>query len=155
VIWVSIGAVCRDQGCLRGRHKGAAGWAFEGAASQGFVRGPDRPQRSYGNGLAHVPAGTSRFDECRGHEHGYSMVRLMAWWGSNGVPDFHMAWSTHRHLTGQRSSGAFKAEPLPQYKAPTAKRARLRHIAGIAWSTKRYLNVDLLKDQQMRGAITA
>jgi hypothetical protein len=29
------------------------------------------------------------------------------------------------------------------------------NIAGTAWSTKRYLNVELLKDQQMRGAITA
>jgi hypothetical protein len=29
------------------------------------------------------------------------------------------------------------------------------HIAGTAWSTKRYLNIELLKDQQMRGAITA
>jgi putative transposase len=33
--------------------------------------------------------------------------------------------------------------------------ARLRHIAGSAWSTKRYLNIELLKDQQMRDAITA
>src|SRR3974390_252092 len=33
--------------------------------------------------------------------------------------------------------------------------ARLRHIAGTAWSTKRYLNIELLKDQQVRGAITA
>jgi transposase-like protein len=33
--------------------------------------------------------------------------------------------------------------------------ARLRHIAGTAWSTERYLNIELLKDQQMRGAITA
>jgi transposase-like protein len=33
--------------------------------------------------------------------------------------------------------------------------ARLRHIAGTAWSTKRYLNIELLRDQQMRGAITA
>jgi putative transposase len=33
--------------------------------------------------------------------------------------------------------------------------ARLRQIAGTAWSTKRYLNIGLLKDQQMRGAITA
>jgi hypothetical protein len=33
--------------------------------------------------------------------------------------------------------------------------ARLRHIAGTAWSTKRYLNIELLKDQQRRGAITA
>ena len=32
--------------------------------------------------------------------------------------------------------------------------ARLRHIAGTEWSTKRYLNIGLLKDQQMRGAIT-
>src|SRR5262249_23551681 len=32
---------------------------------------------------------------------------------------------------------------------------RLRHIAGTAWSTKRYLNIELLKDQHMRGAITA
>src|SRR5499433_3354054 len=32
---------------------------------------------------------------------------------------------------------------------------RLRHIAGTAWSTERYLNIELLKDQQMRGAITA
>jgi hypothetical protein len=33
--------------------------------------------------------------------------------------------------------------------------ARLRHIAGTAWSTKRYLNIELLKDRQMRGVITA
>jgi transposase-like protein len=33
--------------------------------------------------------------------------------------------------------------------------ARLRRIAGTARSTKRYLNAGLLKDQQMRGAITA
>jgi FkbM family methyltransferase len=31
--------------------------------------------------------------------------------------------------------------------------ARLRHVAGTAWSSKRYLN-GLLKDQQTRGAIT-
>ena len=33
--------------------------------------------------------------------------------------------------------------------------ARLRHIAGTAWSSKRYLNIELLKDQQTRGAIPA
>jgi putative transposase len=33
--------------------------------------------------------------------------------------------------------------------------ARLRHIAGTEWSTKRYLNIELLKDQQMRGATPA
>ena len=32
--------------------------------------------------------------------------------------------------------------------------ARLRHIAGSAWSTKRYLNIELLKGQQMKGATT-
>jgi hypothetical protein len=32
---------------------------------------------------------------------------------------------------------------------------RLRHIAGAAWSTTRYLKIELLKDQQMGGAITA
>ena len=32
---------------------------------------------------------------------------------------------------------------------------RAVHRAGTAWSTKRYLNIELLKDQQMRGAITA
>ena len=38
---------------------------------------------------------------------------------------------------------------------PNLAAARLRHIAGTAWSTKRYLNIELLKDQQMRGAIPA
>jgi putative transposase len=33
--------------------------------------------------------------------------------------------------------------------------ARLRHIAGTARSTKRYLNIELLKDQRMRGAMSA
>ena len=33
--------------------------------------------------------------------------------------------------------------------------ARLRHVAGTAWSSKKYLNIGLLKDQQMRGATTA
>ncbi len=33
--------------------------------------------------------------------------------------------------------------------------ARLRHIAGTVWSSKRYLNIEPLRHQQMRGAITA
>src|SRR5262245_40450387 len=33
--------------------------------------------------------------------------------------------------------------------------ARLRHVAGTAWSTKRYLNIGLLTDQQMTEPITA
>jgi len=49
--------------------------------------------------------------------------------------------------------------PLSQPKVrkildTTLAAARLRHIAGTAWSTKRYLNIELLKDQ-MKGAITA
>jgi transposase-like protein len=28
--------------------------------------------------------------------------------------------------------------------------ARLRHIIGTAWSSKRYLNIELLNDQQMK-----
>ncbi len=32
----------------------------------GFRARSDRPQRSYGNGLAHVPAGTSQFEEREG-----------------------------------------------------------------------------------------
>jgi len=32
--------------------------------------------------------------------------------------------------------------------------ARLRDIAGTVWSTKRYLNIEPLRDQ-MKGAITA
>jgi hypothetical protein len=33
--------------------------------------------------------------------------------------------------------------------------ARLQHIAGPNRSTKRYLNIELLEDQQMKGAVTA
>ena len=33
--------------------------------------------------------------------------------------------------------------------------ARLWHVAGTAWSTKKYLNIEFLKDQQMTGAINA
>jgi hypothetical protein len=33
----------------------------------------------------------------------------------------------------------------------TPRRREARHIAGSAWSTKRYLNIELLKDQQMKG----
>ena len=32
---------------------------------------------------------------------------------------------------------------------------RLRHIAGTAWSTKRYFYIELLKNHRMIGAITA
>ena len=56
-----------------------------------------------------------------------------------------------RHLRRTRVVGAF---PDGQFALNLAA-ARLRHIAGTAWSTKRYLNIELLKDQQMRGAITA
>jgi len=32
--------------------------------------------------------------------------------------------------------------------------ARLRHIAGTAWPSKRCLKIELPKEQQMRAAIT-
>jgi hypothetical protein len=39
--------------------------------------------------------------------------------------------------------------------AATLLGARLQHIVGTARSPRRYLNIELLKGQQMRGAITA
>ena len=51
-----------------------------------------------------------------------------------------------------RVVGAF---PDGQSALNLAAAARLRHIAGAVWSTKRYLNIELLKDQQMRSAIIA
>ena len=33
--------------------------------------------------------------------------------------------------------------------------ARLRHVAGTEWSSKRFLNMNLLKDQQMTATTTA
>jgi len=42
-----------------------------------------------------------------------------------------------------RVVGAFPDGP----SALNLAAARLRHIAGTAWSTKRYLNIELLKDQ--------
>ena len=50
--------------------------------------------------------------------------------------------------------GALGAFPDGQ-SALNLAAARLRHIAGTAWSTKRYLNIELLKDQEMRDTITA
>src|SRR5262245_43923983 len=44
------------------------------------------------------------------------------------------------------SAGPSTASPLLRLAA-----ARLRYIAGTAWSTKRHLNIELLKDQQMRA----
>jgi hypothetical protein len=65
----------------------------------------------------------------------------------------HPLTSAHRDTHGRRTRvvGAF---PDGQ-SALNLAAARLRHIAGTAWSTKRYLNIELLKDQQMKGAITA
>ena len=42
-------------------------------------------------------------------------------------------------------------------RATRIRRPFARHNKApcFAWSTKRYLNIELLKDQQMRGAITA
>jgi hypothetical protein len=38
---------------------------------------------------------------------------------------------------------------LPTANPHSTRRRQLRHIAGTAGSTKRYLNIELLKDQQM------
>jgi hypothetical protein len=54
-----------------------------------------------------------------------------------------------REVARTRVVGAFP----DKQSALNPAAARLRHIAGTAWSTKRYLNIELLKDQQMRGAI--
>jgi len=51
--------------------------------------------------------------------------------------------------------GNFQTALLGRITPASTAAARLRHIAGTAWSTKRYLNIELLKDQQMRGATTA
>jgi hypothetical protein len=32
--------------------------------------------------------------------------------------------------------------------------ARLRHISGTQWGQKRYLNMDLLKDQELEAQMT-
>ena len=56
-----------------------------------------------------------------------------------------------------RSGGApvWSAHSRTRQSALDLAAARLRHIAGTASSTERYLNIELLKDQHMRGAITA
>jgi hypothetical protein len=63
------------------------------------------------------------------------------------------------NMIGNTSSAARRTRVVGAFpdgqSALNLAAARLRHIAGTAWSTKRYLNIELLKDQQMRGAITA
>jgi hypothetical protein len=55
---------------------------------------------------------------------------------------------------GEVERGLTVRERAYDTRAPLVN-PRLRHIAGTAWSTKRYLNIELLKDQRMRDAITA
>ena len=52
----------------------------------------------------------------------------------------------HRARTGGGSAQHIGFEP---------RRGQAVHVAGTAWSSKRYLNIALLKDQQVTGAITA
>jgi putative transposase len=61
---------------------------------------------------------------------------------------------THRCA---RSDGAsvLSARSRNGQSAVDLAAAELRHIAGTPWSTKRYLNIELLKEQNMRGAIIA
>jgi hypothetical protein len=41
------------------------------------------------------------------------------------------------------------------FRALLIKRIKQSCDAGTAWSTNRYLNIELLKNQQTRGSITA
>ena len=72
-------------------------------------------------------------------EHGAGSAPTIRSSASCARSDDGRAWSVHS----------------PMESALNLAAARLRHIAGSTWSTKRYLNIELLKDQQMRGAITA
>jgi hypothetical protein len=68
--------------------------------------------------------------------------------------------SSHRHRSDTCSASACLEKiapispPFAYHAFPDGQSAlnlaaaRLRHIAGTAWSTKRYLNIELLKDQQ-------
>src|SRR6516165_9051728 len=92
------------------------------------MRGPDRPQRTHENGLAHVPAGTSRFDERRTYKHRQLTVRL-----GRGGAECGIEWCARLphgveddcHPTSQCGSGTFETEPLPQHEARTAERTFL------------------------------
>jgi len=61
----------------------------------------------------------------------------------------HVGYSTHIQAVHPRR------RLVPGWATLNLAAARLRHIAGTAWSPQRYLNIERLKDQQMRGAITA
>ena len=63
-----------------------------------------------------------------------------------GVAEF----DRNRWPTSVGTGGRIASEPV----ADLARIMQLRYIAGSEWSTKRYLNMELLKDQQM-SAITA
>ena len=60
----------------------------------------------------------------------------------------HPARDQTAHPCGRRISGRVES-------ALNLAVARLRYIASTAWSTRRYLNIELMRDQQMRGAISA
>jgi hypothetical protein len=58
-------------------------------------------------------------------------------------------------MPSRRQSSATDCSPRkPSRRAiENLAAARLRYIAGSEWSTKRYLNMELLKDQQMSAII--
>jgi hypothetical protein len=57
-------------------------------------------------------------------------------------------------LTADAFNSAFRSA-LEDLLVQLLRQPGQYEYAGTAWSTKRYLNIELLKDQQMRGAITA
>ena len=71
--------------------------------------------------------------------------RLAALVRDRNAPHKHV-WCAESQAAHARRRSFPDAQPALNLAA-----ARLRHIAGTAWSTKRYLNIELLKDQQMRG----
>jgi hypothetical protein len=81
--------------------------------------------------------------------------------GGRGDPDLLRlpggALAAHPHQQPARAASARETTHACGRSIPDGQSAlnlaaaRLRHVAGTAWSSKRYLNVQLLKDQQMRG----
>jgi hypothetical protein len=58
-----------------------------------------------------------------------------------------------RHaLRGRQQYSSTKQLQSPPFAAPNLAAARLRHVAGSRWSMRRYLNMELLKEERHAGA---
>ena len=62
-----------------------------------------------------------------------------------------VAWYTWNVLAMARQLSPAARRPDGQ-SALNLAAARLRHVAGTEWSTKRYLSMDFLKDHQLRSS---